>query len=103
MVAREAVEMSTGNHSPCGLQPAIELVEHDAGFDRAAPAGHVELQHMVEMVRAVDDQRGIHGLAGLRGAAAARQHAHAFLARNASACSASFIVRGATTPTGMIW
>ena len=66
---------------PVRAQPAIELVEHDAGFDRAAPAGHVERQHMVEMARAVDDQRGIHGLAGLRGAAAARQHAHAFLAR----------------------
>ena len=66
---------------PVRSQPAIELVEHDAGLDRAAPAGHVERQHVVEMARAVDDQRGIHGLAGLRGAGAARQHAHAFLAR----------------------
>ena len=62
-------------------QPAIELVEHDAGLDRAALAGHVERQHMVEILRAVDDQRGVHGLAGLRGAGAARQHAHALLAR----------------------
>jgi hypothetical protein len=33
------------------------------------------------MSGAVDDQRGIHRLAGLRGAGAARQHAHAVLAR----------------------
>ena len=66
---------------PVRAQPAIELVEHDAGLDRAALAGDVERQHMIEIFRAVDDQRGIHGLAGLRGAGAARQHAHALLAR----------------------
>ncbi len=63
------------------LEPAVELIEHDAGLDDAAPAGDVELDHMVEMFRAVDDQRRIDGLARLRGAAAARQHAHALLAR----------------------
>ena len=44
MVAREAVETSTGNHRPCGLQRAVEIVEHDAGLDPAAAAGHVEIE-----------------------------------------------------------
>ncbi len=64
------------------LEPAVELVEHDAGLDHAAPAGDVELEDVVEMFRAVDDQRRVDGLAALRGAAAARQHAHALLARD---------------------
>jgi hypothetical protein len=36
---------------------------------------------MVEIFRTVDDERGVHGLTGLRGAGAARQYAHALLAR----------------------
>ena len=36
---------------------------------------------MIEVFRAVDDERGIDGLPGLRGAGAARQYAHPFLAR----------------------
>ena len=102
MVAREEVEMSTGNHSPCGLSRPVELVEHDAGLDHAAAPGDVELEHAVEMLRAVDDQRGIDGLAGLRGAPAARQRSPP-RAPAPSACSASVIERGITTPTGITW
>ena len=63
------------------LEPAVELVEHDAGLDHAALAGDVELDQVVEIARAVDHQRGVDGLAGLRGAGAARQYADALLAR----------------------
>src|SRR6516225_12403203 len=36
---------------------------------------------MIEIFRAVDDERGIDGLPGLRGARSPRQHAHSLLAR----------------------
>ena len=55
MVAREAVETSTGNHRPCGLSCAVEIVEHDAGLDPGAAAGDVEVEDAVEILRAVDD------------------------------------------------
>ena len=64
------------------LEPAVEFVEHDAGLDHAAAAGDVELDHLVEIFRAVDDQRRVDGLAALRGAAAARRDRHAFLPRD---------------------
>ena len=64
------------------LELAVELVEHDAGLDHAAAAGDVELDHIVEIFRAVDDQRGVDGLAALRGAAAARRDRHALLPRD---------------------
>jgi hypothetical protein len=64
------------------LEPAIELVQHDARLHHAAPAGHVESDEVVEIFRAVDDERGIDRLAGLGGARAPCQHARALLARN---------------------
>src|SRR5205814_8643343 len=63
------------------LEPAIQVVEDDAGLDRAAPVADVDLVDLREVFGAVDDQRFVHRLPGLRGAAAARQHAHALLAR----------------------
>ncbi len=66
---------------PVRTELPVELIEHDAGLDHAAPRRDVELQDMVEIFRAVDHQRLVDGLAGLRGAAAARQHADALLAR----------------------
>jgi hypothetical protein len=42
-------------------------------------------------------------LAALRGAAAARQHRHAGLAREARVASTSAQVFGTTTPSGTIW
>ena len=65
-----------------GFQLPIELVEHDARLDRAAPAGDVEIQHTVEIVRAIDHQPVVDRLPGLRGAAAARRHRHPFRAAN---------------------
>ena len=83
IVAREEVEISTGNHSPCGFELAVEFIEHDAGLDRAARALDVEIEDAGQVFRAVDHQRVADGLPGLRGAAAARQHADAFAAGNA--------------------
>ncbi len=56
------------------LELAVELVEHDARLDRAAPRLDVEVEDAGQVFRAVDHQRFADGLAGLRRAAAARQH-----------------------------
>ena len=63
-----------------GFEHAIEIIKHDAGLDHASPARHVELEHTGEMPRAIDHERVVDGLSALRGAAAAGQHADAFLA-----------------------
>src|SRR6202045_3046826 len=63
------------------LEPAVELVEHDARLDDATAPRNVELNDVIEVFRAVDDERAIDGLPGLRGTGAAREHAHSFLAR----------------------
>ncbi len=64
-----------------GLEGAVEVVEHDAGLDGAAPARDVEVEHAVQIFRAVDHQRPVDRLPALRGSAAARQHGDALLAR----------------------
>ena len=64
------------------LQGAVEIVEHDAGLDHAAASRDVELQHAVEIFRAIQDQRMIDRLPALRGAAAARQHGDALFLRD---------------------
>ena len=38
------------------LEPAIELIEHDPRLDRAAFSRDVELDHVIEIFRAIDDQ-----------------------------------------------
>ncbi len=63
------------------LEPAIELVEHDAGLHHAAPVGDIELDDVVEVFGAIDHQRLVDRLPGLRGAATARQHRDSLLAR----------------------
>ena len=67
---------------PVRFELPVEVVEHDAGFDRAALALDVEIEDAREIFRAIDDQRIADRLSGLRGAAAARQHLHAFGARD---------------------
>src|SRR5262249_56644413 len=56
--------------------------EHNAGLDHAAALGNIELDQPIEVLRAIDHQRGVDCLSGLRGAAAARRHADALLPRN---------------------
>ena len=60
------------------FQCAIKLVEHDARLDHAAARRGIERDDAVEMPRAIDDQRLVDGLPGLRRAAAARRDRHAF-------------------------
>ena len=50
---------------------AVEVVEHDAGFDHAGPVGDIEREEVVQMLRKIDDDPLIDGLAALRSAAAA--------------------------------
>jgi len=61
-----------------GLECAIEFVQHDARFDQAAAVRGVDCDDPVEIAGAIEDHRAVDGLAGLRSAAAARRHWHAF-------------------------
>ena len=82
MVAREAVETSTGNHSPCGFSARLRSSSTMPGSTTQRRVLDIDFEHAVEMFRAIDDQRRIHRLPALRGAAAARQHRDALLARD---------------------
>ena len=54
-------------------EPAVEVVEHDAGLDHAGAVLDVERDDAVQMFREIDDDAVVDGLAALRGAAAARR------------------------------
>ena len=81
----------------------VEVVEHDARLDHAGSVFDVERDDAVQVLREIDDDAVIDGLAALRGAAAARRDDPALVAAIASARNASSMVRGTTTPAGMIW
>ena len=102
MVAREAVEISTGNHRPCGLSARLRSSSTMPGSTvqrrPATSRSRMRLRYFEQSM--TSDLLTV--CPALRGAAAAREHRHAFRAANAIARSASSIVRGATTPTGMI-
>ena len=57
---------------PVLFELAVEIVEHDAGFDHAGAVFDIEREDAVQMLRKVDDDALVDGLAALRGAAAAR-------------------------------
>ena len=82
MVAREDGRDIDRKPQPVRLELPVEIVEHDAGLDRAAGALDVEVEDPREIFRAIDDQRFADGLPGLRRSAAARQHRRALAARN---------------------
>ena len=74
--------MSTGNHSPCGLSRRLSSSSTMPGSTtqrRPATSSSITL---VEIFRAVDDQRRVDGLPALRGAAAARRDRHALFPRD---------------------
>jgi hypothetical protein len=103
MVAREAVETSTGNHRPCGFNCRLSSSSTMPGSTTQRGSRRRD-RECVRCFEQSTDQRLVHGLAALRGAAAARQHARALPHRPmAIARSASSMVRGTTTPTGIIW
>ena len=82
---------------------AVEVVEHDSRLDHAAAILDVERDDAVQVLGEIDDDTVIDGLAALRGAAAARRDDPPVVAGDASVRSASSMVRGTTTPAGMIW
>ena len=63
------------------LGRVAQRVAHGAGLDAREARGGIERDDAVQVLRAVDDERDVHALAALRGAAAARQDRHAVLAR----------------------
>jgi hypothetical protein len=57
------------------LELAVEIIEHDTRLDHAAVVCDIERDDAVQMLREIDDDPVIHGLAALRGATAAwRDH-----------------------------
>ena len=87
---------------PVGLEPAVQVVEHDAGLDRAAAVADVEL---VDVVRCFEQSMTSERSPSARPArcrrrAAARSRPRA---RRLEPRSASASERGATTPSGIIW
>ena len=94
------------DRKPQARQPQlpVEIVEHDAGLHHAGAVDLVHLDQLLEVLAEVHDQRAPDRLAGLRGAAPARQHA----ARPPRAQSPAPRARrrrvlGITTPSGSIW
>ncbi len=63
-----------------GLELRVEVVEHDARLDRDLVGRLVVVRDLAQIFGAVQHQGGVHGLAALRGAAAARQDRDALLA-----------------------
>ena len=51
---------------------AVEIVEHDAGFDHAGAIFDIQREDAIQVFGKVDDNSHIDGLAALRGTAAAR-------------------------------
>ena len=66
---------------PGGGEQAVELVEHDAGFDLDRARFAVEGENPVEVAGGVDHEGAADRLAALRGARAPGQHRHTLLAR----------------------
>ena len=67
---------------PVGPQVSVQLIEHQARLNDYRTRFLVELDHLVQVLRIVDDQGRAHGLAALRRAAAARQDGQAFVGGN---------------------
>jgi len=102
MVAREAVETSTGNHRPCFLSWRLRSSSTIPGSTSSLVCD-IERDDAVQVFGKIDDDAVIDGLAALRGTAAARRDDPPSSRQIASAASASSMVRGSTTPAGMIW
>jgi len=79
MVAREAVETVDRKPQAVRLELPVEVIEHNAGLDHAAARGNISSNSRLRYFEQSTDQRGIDRLPGLRGAAAARRHAHALV------------------------
>ena len=82
IVARLAVDTSTGNHRPDSRSCRLRSSSTMPGSTTQVPLISFDLDQLVQVLAEIHDQRAADGLAGLRGAAPARQHGHALLARN---------------------
>ena len=82
IVARLAVDGIDREEQPVLLELAVERVEHDPGLHAHAARRRVERDDVAQVAADVDDQPAVDGLPALRGAAAARGHGHAVLARD---------------------
>ena len=83
IVACALVETSTGYHRPCGFRYAFSWSSTTPGCTATVRASLSNATTWFRCLRVIDDERGADGLPALRGAAAARQHRHALLDRDA--------------------
>ena len=84
-------------------QPGVERIEHDAGLDRHGLRLGVVVEHAVQVLAVVDDERSADRLPALRAARAARQHRDAELAADFEGGAHVVVARGTSTPTGITW
>ena len=71
---------STGNHTPCGRSQALSASSTTPGSTVDGLRLRVVVEHAIEVLAVVDDQRSADRLPALRAARAARQHRDAELA-----------------------
>jgi len=83
VVARHAAQRGLGARRHVHRKPQVvfaearvQVVEHDARLHLGGEARRVHFQDAVEVLRAVDDERGAGGLAALAGTGASRQHGY---------------------------
>src|SRR5579863_5705210 len=82
------------------FQLPVEVVQYDTGFDGDLAHPDIQRQDPVEIFGAIDDQARIDGLAALAGAAATGTPSSRAIWMAAAAPS---MLRGTTTPAGIIW
>ena len=65
-----------------GLEPGVEMIEHDPGFDRDGARLGIEVDHVVQPLAGIDHERLGDRLATLARASAARKHGRLVGARD---------------------
>ncbi len=82
IVQRAWVDGSTGKEQSVGAQRVVEVAEDEARLHQGGPRLGIDVQDAAQVLGAVDHQRAVDRLAALAGAAAARQHRDALVARD---------------------
>ena len=63
-----------GEPQPIGLEPCIEMIQHNAGFDRDGASLFIKINDVTQPPTVIDDERIAHSLPTLTCSSAARQY-----------------------------